>query len=79
MQPVNSIIKFVRYVNFDFVNIDLQYRNFYDKTDLINNHNDERIPRANSEDKPNFLKLIKDAKSALDTLGQQNNNKKYEL
>lgn len=75
---VDSLMKFIKYENLDFVDIDWEYPNLVREPDLVDNSRDEGTPRANAADKENYIRLLQDLRDALDAQGTQL-NKKYEL
>lgn len=75
---VTNLIKFIDYTNMDLIDIDWEYPTIKREPDKVDNKNDEGNPNAKSEDKNNFILLLKDLREALDAKGKEL-GKKYEL
>ncbi|MCP7959951.1 chitinase ChiB, partial [Listeria monocytogenes] len=75
---VKNVMKFVKYTNMDFVDLDWEYPASVRDADLVDNKNDEGTPNAKPADKQNFITLLQDLRTALDKQGVDI-NKKYEL
>ncbi len=68
---VSNVMKFIKYNNMDFVDIDWEYpgENQYREPDNVDNTNDEGTIYASAEDKANYIKLMLDLRNALDKQG----------
>ncbi len=75
---VANVMKFVKYTNMDFVDVDWEYPTSVRQPDKVDNKNDEGTPNASPADKANYITLMQDLRTALDKQGVQL-NKKYEL
>ncbi len=75
---VNNLVKFLKYSNMDFVDIDWEYPVEVRKPDKVANKNDEGTPYSTPEDKQNFTKFLKELKSALNKASNKL-GKTYEL
>ncbi len=77
---VSNVMKFVKYNNMDFVDIDWEYpgENQYREPDNVDNTNDEGTIYASAADKENYIKLMQDLRGALDKQGVEL-GKTYEL
>lgn len=75
---VNNLMKFIKYTNMDFVDIDWEYPADVRQPDLVDNKQDEGTPHATPEDKENYIILLQDLRSALDEQGVKL-EKEYEL
>jgi chitinase len=75
---VTNILKFVKYENLDFVDIDWEYPNTPRDPDLCDNSRDEGTPKANPADRANYIKLLQDLRKGLDAQGKEL-GKTYEL
>jgi chitinase len=71
-------MKFIKYENLDFVDVDWEYPNSVRDPDLTDNSRDEGTPKASPADKANYVSLLKDLRAALDAQGNEL-NKTYEL
>lgn len=75
---IENICKFVRYANFDFVDIDWEYPGFVREPDKVDNANDTGTPYSIPEDKENYVLLVKELRAALDKQGAEL-GKTYEI
>lgn len=75
---VNNVMKFIKYTNMDFVDLDWEYPGSRREPDLIDNKNDEGTKDASEADRENFILLLKDLREALDKQGKEL-NRTYEL
>ncbi|MDO5602837.1 MAG: glycosyl hydrolase family 18 protein, partial [Oscillospiraceae bacterium] len=75
---VENVMKFLRYTNMDFVDLDWEYPGEYRDPDLVDNKNDEGTTHAGPADKQNYILLLKDLRAALDKQGAEL-GKTYEL
>ncbi|MGL4855148.1 MAG: glycosyl hydrolase family 18 protein, partial [Lentisphaeria bacterium] len=75
---VANVLKFIKYTNMDFVDIDWEYPAFVREADLVDNKNDEGTIHSKPEDKNNYIALLQDFKDALNKQGVEL-GKKYEL
>lgn len=75
---VENILKFLKYTNMDFVDLDWEYPAELREPDLIDNKNDEGTTHATDADKGNYILLLEDIRAGLDSQGTAL-NKKYEL
>lgn len=75
---VSNVMKFIKYCNMDFVDIDWEYPTSYRLPDKCDNIHDEGTIHASPADKDNFTLLMKDLRAALDKQGEEM-GKKYEL
>lgn len=75
---VNNVMKFIRYTNMDFVDVDWEYPGSQRAADLVDNKNDEGTVNASEADKQNFILLLEDLRAALDAQGAEL-NRTYEL
>lgn len=75
---VDNVCKFIKYTNFDFVDLDWEYPNEKRDPDLCDNKNDEGTKYASAADKENYIKLLQDFRTALDKQGSEL-GKTYEL
>ncbi|AWS27146.1 TPA: glycoside hydrolase family 18 protein [Clostridium perfringens] len=75
---VENVMKFIKYTNMDFVDIDWEYPGDYREPDKTDNINDEGTPNASAGDKENYILLLQDLKEALNKQGKEL-GKVYEL
>lgn len=75
---IDNVLKFIKYTNMDFVDIDWEYPNMPREGDLVDSAKDEGTPHAKPEDKENYVTLLKEFRVALEKQGSQL-GKKYEL
>lgn len=75
---VNNLMKFIKYTNMDFVDVDWEYPGSVRSADLIDNKNDEGTPNASPADKDNYILLLQDLKAALNKQ-EKELNRTYEL
>lgn len=75
---VSNVMKFIKYTNMDFVDLDWEYPASVRAADLVDNKNDEGTPNAKPADKQNYITLLQDLRTALDKQGVDV-KKKYEL
>lgn len=75
---VENVMKFIKYTNMDFVDLDWEYPGEKRDGDLVDNKNDEGTPNASDADKDNYILLLQDLRDALDKQGKEL-NKTYEL
>lgn len=75
---VNNLVKFVKYTNMDFIDIDWEYPADKRDPDKCDNTNDEGTVNATPADKHNYTLLLKDLRAALDKQGAEL-GRKYEL
>lgn len=77
---VENVLKFIKYTNMDFVDLDWEYpgENQYRDPDLVDNKNDEGTTNASAADKENYIKLLQEFRDGLDAQGAEL-NKTYEL
>lgn len=68
---VDNVMKFIKYTNMDFVDIDWEYPGSVRTADLVDNKNDEGTPDASEADRANYIKLLKDLRAALDKQGAE--------
>ncbi|MBC1501497.1 LPXTG cell wall anchor domain-containing protein [Listeria weihenstephanensis] len=67
---VQNVMKFVKYTNMDFVDVDWEYPNSPRDGDLLDNKEDEGTPNAGPADKANYVTLLQDLRTALDAQGE---------
>lgn len=75
---VDNVMKFIRYTNMDFVDVDWEYPGSQRQADLVDNKNDEGTPQASEADRENYILFLQDLRKALDAQGQEL-NRTYEL
>lgn len=75
---VNNVMKFIKYTNMDFVDLDWEYPGSVRQPDTVDNKNDEGTVSASSADRENFILLLEDFRTALDAQGAEL-NRTYEL
>ncbi|MFS7260801.1 glycosyl hydrolase family 18 protein [Carnobacterium divergens] len=75
---VANAMKFVKYTNMDFVDIDWEYPTSVRQPDTVDNKNDTGTPNATPADKDNYITLLKDLRAGLEKQGTEI-GKKYEL
>lgn len=77
---VENTVKFVKYTNMDFVDLDWEYpgENQYRTPDLCDNKNDEGTTKASAADKQNYIALLREFRKQLDAQGVEI-GKTYEL
>ena len=75
---VENVMKFIKYTNMDFVDLDWEYPGDYREPDKTDNTNDEGTPNASPQDKDNYILLLQDLKNALNKQGKEL-GKTYEL
>lgn len=66
---VNNVMKFIRFANMDFVDLDWEYPTDVRAGDHVDNILDEGTPHASPADKANFITLLSDLRDALDAQG----------
>lgn len=66
---VSNVMKFIKYTNMDFVDLDWEYPASVRAADLVDNKNDEGTPNAKPADKQNYITLLQDLRTALDKQG----------
>lgn len=66
---VDNVMKFIKYTNMDFVDVDWEYPGSVREPDKVDNKNDEGTLQSSSADKQNYIALLKDLRSALDAQG----------
>ena len=75
---VENVMKFIKYTNMDFVDVDWEFPAEVRQPDLVDNKNDEGTKYATPEDKNNYILLLQDFKNALNKQGAEL-GKAYEL
>ncbi|WP_275399772.1 glycosyl hydrolase family 18 protein, partial [Enterococcus faecium] len=75
---VSNVMKFIKYTDMDYVDVDWEYPTNVRQPDLVDNKNDEGTPKAVPADKENYLILMEELKAALDKQGKEL-EKDYEL
>lgn len=75
---IQNVIKFIKYTNMDFVDVDWEFPAEVRQPDLVDNKNDEGTKYAMPEDKNNYILLLQDIKNALNKQGAEL-GKAYEL
>lgn len=75
---VENVMKFIKYTNMDFVDVDWEYPASYRLPDTCDNTKDEGTPNATAADKQNYILLLQDLRNALDKQGKDL-GKTYEL
>lgn len=75
---VDNLIKFVKYNEMDFLDIDWEYPGSARQADLVDSAQDEGTPDASPADRQNFITLLEDLRAGLDTL-ETETGKYYEL
>ncbi|WP_240927481.1 glycosyl hydrolase family 18 protein [Paenibacillus thiaminolyticus] len=75
---VQNVMKFIKYTNMDFVDVDWEFPAEVRQPDLVDNKNDEGTKYATPEDKNNYILLLQDFKNALNKQGAEL-GKAYEL
>lgn len=75
---IENVLKFIKYTDMDFVDIDWEYPASVREPDLVDNKNDEGTPNAKPEDRQNFITLMAEMRAALDKQGKTE-GKYYEL
>lgn len=75
---VDNVMKFIKYTNMDFVDVDWEYPGSVREPDLVDNKNDEGTKNASPADRENFVLLLKDLKAALNKQGEEL-DRTYEL
>ncbi|WP_240765072.1 glycosyl hydrolase family 18 protein [Paenibacillus dendritiformis] len=75
---VQNVMKFMKYTNMDFVDVDWEFPAEVRQPDLVDNKNDEGTKYATPEDKNNYILLLQDLKNALNQQGAEL-GKTYEL
>lgn len=75
---VENVMKFIKYTNMDFVDIDWEYPALPRQADKVDNQNDEGTPLATAADKENYILLLQDLRDALDRQGAEL-DRTYEL
>ncbi|MCE5171648.1 glycosyl hydrolase family 18 protein [Paenibacillus profundus] len=75
---VQNVMKFIKYTNMDFVDVDWEFPAEVRQPDLVDNKNDEGTKYATPEDKNNYILLLQDLKNALNKQGAEL-GKAYEL
>lgn len=63
---VDNVMKFIRYTNMDFVDVDWEYPGSQRQADLVDNKNDEGTPQASEADRENYILFLQDLRKALD-------------
>lgn len=75
---ISNTLEFIKYTNMDFVDIDWEYPGDKRDPDTCDNQNDEGGIYNSSDDKENFVTLLKEFKEALNKQ-EKELNKSYEL
>lgn len=75
---IQNVMKFIKYTNMDFVDVDWEFPAEVRQPDLVDNKNDEGTKYAMPEDKNNYILLLQDIKNALNKQGAEL-GKAYEL
>lgn len=75
---VDNVMKFIKYTNMDFVDVDWEYPGSVREADLVDNKNDEGTLQSSEADKANYILLLQDLRKALDKQGEEL-NRTYEL
>ncbi|MEQ7053806.1 glycosyl hydrolase family 18 protein [Paenibacillaceae sp. P-4] len=75
---IQNVMKFIKYTNMDFVDVDWEFPAEVRQPDLVDNKNDEGTKYAIPEDKNNYILLLQDIKNALNKQGAEL-GKAYEL
>ncbi|MSS64827.1 glycosyl hydrolase family 18 protein [Velocimicrobium porci] len=77
---VQNVLKFIKYTNMDFVDLDWEYpgEHQYRDPDLVDNRRDEGTTHASAADKANYIALLQEFRNQLDAQGKEL-NKTYEL
>ncbi|WP_165003743.1 MULTISPECIES: glycosyl hydrolase family 18 protein [unclassified Enterococcus] len=75
---VENVMKFIKYTNMDFVDVDWEYPADVRQPDMVDNVNDEGTPDAKPEDKENYITLLQEMRESLDRQGEEL-GKTYEL
>lgn len=75
---IQNVMKFIKYTNMDFVDVDWEFPAEVRQPDLVDNKNDEGTKYALPEDKNNYIVLLQDIKNALNKQGAEI-GKAYEL
>ncbi|CUQ00039.1 chitinase B [Clostridium baratii] len=75
---IENVMKFIKYTNMDFVDLDWEYPGAVREPDKVDNQNDEGTTQGRPEDKENYILLLKDFRKALDKQGAEL-GKTYEL
>ncbi|WP_268627523.1 glycosyl hydrolase family 18 protein [Paenibacillus alvei] len=75
---IQNVMKFIKYTNMDFVDVDWEFPAEVRQPDLVDNKNDEGTKYAIPEDKNNYILLLQDIKNALNKQGA-GLGKAYEL
>lgn len=60
---VQNVMKFIKYTNMDFVDVDWEFPAEVRQPDLVDNKNDEGTKYATPEDKNNYIVLLQDLKT----------------
>lgn len=68
---VDNVMKFIKYTNMDFVDVDWEYPGSVRNPDLVDNKNDEGTKLASAADRQNFILLLQDLRAALDKQGAE--------
>ena len=75
---IQNVMKFIKYTNMDFVDVDWEFPAEVRQPDMVDNKNDEGTKYAIPEDKNNYILLLQDIKNALNKQGAEL-GKAYEL
>lgn len=75
---ISNLMKYIKYTNMDFVDIDWEYPASERDPDKVDNTNDEGTPNATAADKANYITFLRELRSALDAQGEEL-SKDYEL
>lgn len=68
---VDNVMKFIKYTNMDFVDVDWEYPGSVREADKVDNKNDEGTLQSSPADMQNYIALLKDLRAALDAQGAE--------
>lgn len=68
---VNNVMKFIKYTNMDFVDVDWEYPGSVREADKVDNKNDEGTTQSSPADMQNYIALLRDLRTALDAQGAE--------
>lgn len=68
---VDNVMKFIKYTNMDFVDVDWEYPGSVREPDHVDNKNDEGTLNSSPADKKNYILLLQDLKAALNKQGEE--------